>query len=70
MDDIRNYTYQELSYLFLNNEFLYKVFMRAVRETDFTIIKELCDKHFIYNKEQLEDLADVFNDELTEYEQQ
>ena len=42
--------------------------MRAVRRTDFTIVKELCDELFIYTEDQLEDLADTFNDELIEYE--
>lgn len=69
MTDIRNYSDQELSLLFLNDESLYKELMRAVRRTDFTIVKEMCDELFIYTKDQLEDLADTFNDELIEYEQ-
>lgn len=69
MDDIRHYTYQELSYLFYNDEGLYKEFMRAVRRADFTIVKELCDEYFIYNEDQLNDLISAFNDELIEYEQ-
>lgn len=70
MTDIRHYSDQELSLLFLNDEVLYKELMRAVRRTDFTIVKELCDELFIYTKDQLEDLADTFNDELIEYEQE
>lgn len=69
MQDIRHYSDQELSLLFLNDEPLYKELMRAVRRNDFTIVKELCDEYFIYTKDQLEDLADTFNDELIEYEQ-
>lgn len=69
MDDIRNLTYQELTYLFYSTDSLFKEFMRAVKETDFTILRELCDKHFIYNEDQLEDLIDAFNNELIEYEQ-
>jgi hypothetical protein len=70
MTDIRHYSDQELSLLFLNDEGLYKELMRAVRRTDFTIVKELCDELFIYTEDQLEDLADTFNDELIEYEQE
>ena len=70
MQDIKHYSDQELSLLFLNDEVLYKELMRAVRRTDFTIVKELCDELFIYTKDQLEDLADTFNDELIEYEKQ
>jgi len=70
MTDIRHYSGQELSLLFLNDEFLYTELMRAVRRNDFTIIRELCDEYYIYNGDQLEDLVDTFNDELIEYEQQ
>jgi hypothetical protein len=70
MTDIKHYADQELSLLFLNDEFLYTELMRAVRRADFTIVKELCDEYFIYTKDQLEDLADTFNDELIEYEKE
>lgn len=70
MTDIRHYSDQELSLLFLNDEFLYKELMRAVRRNDFTIIRELCDEFYIYSGDQLEDLVDTFNDELIEYEQE
>ena len=70
MQDIRHYSDRELSLLFLNDESLYKELMRAVRRTDFTIVKQMCDEFYIYSEEQLEDLADTFNDELIEYEQQ
>jgi len=70
MQDITHYSDQELSLMFLNNEVLYKELMRAVRRNDFTIVKELCDELFIYTKDQLDDLADTFNDELIEYEQE
>ena len=69
MTDIRHCSDQELSLLFLNDEFLYKELMRAVRRNDFTIIRELCDEYYIYSGDQLEDLVDTFNDELIEYEQ-
>lgn len=69
MTDIRHYSDQELSLLFLNDEGLYREFMRAVRRADFTIIRELCDEIFDYTQDQLDDLVDTFNDELIEYEQ-
>ena len=70
MTDIRHYSDQELSLLFLNDEGLYREFRRAVRRADFTIIRELCDEIFDYTQDQLDDLVDTFNDELIEYEQQ
>lgn len=70
MTDITHYSDQELSLMFLNDEFLYRELMRAVRRNDFTIVKELCDEYFIYDEDQLEDLIDTFNDELIEYEQE
>lgn len=70
MIDIRHYSDQELSLLFLNDEGLYTEFMRAVRRADFTVIRELCDEIFDYTQDQLDDLVDTFNDELIEYEQQ
>ena len=70
MTDIRHYSDQELSLLFLNDEELYREFRRAVRRADFTIIRELCDEIFDYTQDQLDDLVDTFCDELIEYEQQ
>jgi hypothetical protein len=70
MKDITHYSDQELSLMFLNDEFLYRELMRAIRRADFTIVKELCDEYFIYSEDQLEDLIDTFNDELIEYEQE
>ncbi len=70
MKDITHYSDQELSLMFLNDEFLYRELMRAIRRADFTIVKELCDEYFIYSEDQLEDLIDTFNDELIEYEKE
>ena len=70
MTDIKHYSDQELSLLFFNDEYLYTELMKAVRRTDFTIVKELCDEYFIYTKDQLDDLADTFNNELIDYEQE
>lgn len=68
MTDIRHYSDQELSLLFLNDEGLYKELMRAVRRNDFSILVELCEELFIYTADQLTDLEDTFNNELEEYE--
>lgn len=67
--DIRHYSDQELSLLFLNDEGLYEELMRSVRRHNFAIIKELCDELYIYNNDQLDDLLDTFNNEVQEYEQ-
>jgi len=68
MTDIRHYSDQELSLLFLNDEGLYRDLMRAVRRDRFDDIEHLCNDMFIYNEEQMEDLRETFNDELQEYE--
>jgi hypothetical protein len=68
MTDIRHYSDQELSLLFLNDEGLYRELMRAVRREKFDIIKDICDEYFVYSDDQLQDLKDTFNDELKEYE--
>jgi len=68
MTDIRDYSDQELSLLFLNDEGLYRELMRAVRREKFDIIKDICDEYFVYSDDQLQDLKDTFNDELKEYE--
>jgi hypothetical protein len=60
MTDITHYSDQELSLLFLNDEFLYKELIRAVRCERFNHIKDLCDELFIYSEEQMEDLIETF----------
>jgi hypothetical protein len=60
MTDITNYSSQELSFLFMNDEFLYGEFMKAVRRERFNDIKEL----FIYTEEQIEDLIETFWEEI------
>lgn len=64
MTDITNYSSQELSFLFMNDEFLYGEFMKAVRRERFNDIKELCDELFIYTEEQIEDLIETFWEEI------
>jgi thymidylate synthase ThyX len=60
MTDIRHYSDQELSLRFLNDEGLYKEFMKGVRYERFNDIKHLCDELFIYTDEQLEELIETF----------
>jgi hypothetical protein len=66
MTDIRHYSDQELSLLFLNDEGLYKELIRAVRRDRFDDIEELCNEFFIYNEDQMEDLRETFHAELEE----
>jgi hypothetical protein len=66
MTDITNYSDQELSLMFLNDEFLYKEFMRAVIREDFAMLDEVAREFFIFNDEQLEDLKETFKQEVTQ----
>jgi hypothetical protein len=66
MKDITHYSDQELSLMFLNDEPLYKEFMRAVIREDFTMLQEVATEFFIFNEEQLEDLKETFKQEVTE----
>jgi hypothetical protein len=66
MKDISHYSDQELSLMFLNDEFLYREFMRAVIREDFTMLQEVATEFFIFNEEQLEDLKETFKQEVTE----
>jgi hypothetical protein len=66
MTDITNYSDQELSLMFLNDEFLYKEFMRAVIREDFAMLEEVAREFFIFNDEQLEDLKETFKQEVTQ----
>ena len=70
MTDIRHYSDQELSLLFLNDEGLYRELMKGVRLNRFSYVRLIAYENFVYNDEQLQDLEDTFNDELIEYEQE
>jgi hypothetical protein len=67
MQNIKHYSSQELSLIFLNDEFFYKEFMRAVRRDSFSLLENIVDKYFTYNIEQLDDLKETFEQELEEY---
>lgn len=67
MQDITHYADQELSLMFLNDEFLYKELNRAVIRENFTMLEDIAREYFVFNDEQLEDLRETFNEELEEY---
>jgi hypothetical protein len=66
MTDITHYSDEELSLMFLNDEFLYKQLNRAVIREDFAMLEELAREFFIFNYEQLEDLKETFKEEVKE----
>jgi hypothetical protein len=66
MTDITHYSDQELSLMFLNDEFLYKEFMRAVIREDFAMLEEVARQFFVFTEDQLEELAETFKQEVTE----
>ena len=66
MTDITHYADQELSLMFLNDEVLYKDFMRAVIREDFAMLIDIANEFFIFNDEQLEDLKETFKEEVKE----
>ena len=66
MTDITHYADQELSLMFLNDEFLYKELMRAVIRVDFAMLEEVAREFFVFNDEQLEDLKETFKEEVRE----
>jgi hypothetical protein len=66
MTDITHYADQELSLMFLNDEFLYKEFMRAVIREDFAMLEEVAREFFVFNDEQLEELKETFKQEVIE----
>ena len=66
MTDITHYSDQELSLMFLNDEFLYKEFMRAVIREDFAMLEEVAREFFVFTEDQLEELAETFKQEVTE----
>lgn len=66
MTDITHYSDQELSLMFLNDEFLYKQLNRAVIREDFAMLEESAREFFIFNYEQLEDLKETFKEEVKE----
>ncbi len=66
MTDITHYSDQELSLMFLNDEFLYRELRRAVIREDFTMLEEVAREFFIFNEDQLEDLKETFKEEVIE----
>lgn len=64
--DITHYADQELSLMFLNDEFLYNDFMRAVIRKDFAMLMDTASEFFIFNDDQLEDLKETFKEEVNQ----
>jgi hypothetical protein len=52
--------------MFLNDEFLYKEFMRAVIREDFAMLDEVAREFFVFTEDQLEDLKETFKQEVVE----
>lgn len=61
MTNITQYSNQELSLLFMNDEGLYNSLMSAARQGSFQDVQSIADDCFIYTPAQLEDLRDIFN---------
>lgn len=55
MQDIRHYSDEELSLLFLNDEYLCSQLY-----CDWDRVKELCNRLFIYTDEQINDLKETW----------
>ena len=66
MTDITHYSDEELSLMFLNDEFLYKQLNRAVIREDFTMLEDTAREFFVFNNDQLEDLKETFKEEVRE----
>ena len=60
--DIREYSSEELSLNFMNEESLYDV----LQSTDFDNVVETANMFFIYTDEQLEDLEETWQNEQDE----
>jgi hypothetical protein len=61
--DVSMYSDEELSLIFLNEEYYYNQLRSASRREDFSIIESICDSDFIYTDAQLNDLEDTFEEE-------
>ena len=70
MKDITMYSNEELSLIFLNDEYYYTELLRAVKHGCFDDIYNLVDIDFIYDPEQLADLQETFDNEVEEYNQE
>jgi len=65
--NITQYSDQELSLNFMNDEGLYSDLRSAARRDDFKQLETLCNELFIYTPEQLEDLRETWEAEKKEY---
>lgn len=65
--NITMYSDEELSLIVLNDEHLYNVFMKSVRRENFNYIIEEVEEMFTFTDEQKEDLREVWEAEVAEY---
>jgi hypothetical protein len=65
--DLTNYSDNELSLLFENNEGLYQDLIYWSRRENFQAVKEIAELYFIFTEAQLNDLQDTFETEVNEY---
>ena len=70
MKNLTNYNSQELSLIFLNEEYFYTILRKGARRNNFSIIKETAEEFFIFTSEQMEDLEETFNNEVEEIEEE
>ena len=68
--DITEYSNEELSLYFMNDEGLYNNLQFAVRRDNFKYLESIADELFIYSDEQLDDLKNTFDEELNEYNEE
>ncbi len=61
-ENITNYSNEELSLYFLNEESLYNI----LQSTDFNNVVETANMFFIYTDEQLEELKETWENEQDE----
>lgn len=64
MSDLTNYSENELSLIFANDEFFYNQFFKCVRLESLKELKAICEENFIFTDEQFESLESDFNTEL------
>ncbi|MGB4253760.1 MAG: hypothetical protein WBJ22_01430 [Minisyncoccales bacterium] len=58
--DIRNYSDEELALQVLNDEGLWRFWVKAIQKNDFSIMERIVDEMFVYNSSQLALLKDEF----------
>ena len=67
-ENLTQYGSEELTMRVMNEEWLYNLLLRAVSRGKISFLMETINEVFIYDSEQLEDLEEIFANELEEYE--